>query len=447
MVATTLPSNDFRVIIVGGGISGLVTALVASRFGIRVDLYERNTSIKELGAGVAIGPNAAALLEKLSVGEVLDSISSRPVDRVNLIYRHHDTGEVGYTGKLNTAKRSFYCHRADFVRTIASCLPSDQIHLGKSLKSISQDPHSVTAFFEDGTSVTASALIGADGIRSKVRQTWNQEKPIFSGQIVVRSLVKMAALPQEVQNYCKHGNVWVAPGRKHIVAYPIQRGKTVCVGAIIPDFGGKEWEESWKARDDEIDMANFMSAIEEFHMDPKTMFQLGESTSIFGLYEREPITSWSNGRILLIGDAAHAMLPHQGQGGSQAVEDAYVLGVLLAAASNSHMPGLNITNWFDVFEQIRKPRAEKIAIESRAMGQAFDDLQLSAEGVEFLRKSYSWVFITEALDGCEDQMKKSFGPNSVEWENLQKILETSPCREWTEDLSTWVSNPSQQMNI
>ncbi|KAK6609687.1 Salicylate hydroxylase 4 [Botrytis cinerea] len=384
MVATTLPSNDFRVIIVGGGISGLVTALAASRFGIRVDLYERNTSIKELGAGVAIGPNAAALLEKLSVGETS---------------RHW---EVGYTGKLNTAKRSFYCHRADFVRTIASCLPSDQIHLGKSLKSISQDPHSVTAFFEDGTSVTASALIGADGIRSKVRQTWNQEKPIFSGQIVVRSLVKMAALPQDVQNYCKHGNVWVAPGKKHIVAYPIQRGKTVCAGAIIPAFGARNGKSRGKR--------GMMRSIWRTLCPPLRSF-----TRI-----PRPCFSWAKARRFL-----------GCQGGSQAVEDAYVLGVLLAAASNSHTPGLNITNWFD----------------SRAMGQAFDDLQLSAEGVDFLRKSYSWVFITEALDECEDQMKKSFGPNSVEWENLQKILETSPCREWTEDLSTWVSNPSQQMNI
>ncbi|CZT09267.1 uncharacterized protein RAG0_14075 [Rhynchosporium agropyri] len=427
MAATTSSSNDFRVIVVGGGISGLVTALAASRFGVCVDVYERNSSIIDLGAGVAIGPNAAALLEKLDVGEILDSISSRPVDKVNLVYRHHDTAEIGFTGQLNTPKRSFYTHRADLVQTLARCLPSDQIHLGKSLQTISQDSDSVTAFFTDGTSATASAIIGADGIRSKSCQT----------------RCSPARSPRLLQTWQRVDRA----REKHIVAYPIQNGKTLCVGAIIPAFDDQQWGESWKKRDDEFDMERFMASIKEFHQDPKTMFQLGHSTTVSGLYEREPLPSWRNGRVVLIGDAAHAMLPHQGQGGSQAVEDAYVMGVLLGAASKSETPGQNITKWPDVFQQIRKPRAEAIAVGSRAMGRAFDDLQLSEEGVEFLRKCYSWIFITEALDGCEQQVKQIFGSDSIEWQNFQEIQTMRPCREWTEDISTWGSPPSQYMNL
>lgn len=206
-----------------------------------------------------------------------------------------------------------YCHRADLVQHISRCIPADQIHLDKSLDRIEQNEDSVTAFFTDGTSETAQALIGADGIRSKTRQTWNEEKPLFTDRVVVRQLTKIALLNERVQEMCRYGNVWPAPGNRHVVAYPIQQGQTLCVGAVIPAIGDKNWEESWKVRENELDWnKDFLPIMEDFDPGVQDMFKLGHSPTIFGLYERDPLPSWKNGRVILIGDASHAMRPHQG---------------------------------------------------------------------------------------------------------------------------------------
>ncbi|KAF7926142.1 uncharacterized protein EAE98_006437 [Botrytis deweyae] len=126
--------------------------------------------------------------------------------------------------------------------------------------------------------------------------------------------------------------------------------------------------------------------------------------------------SWRNGRIILIGDAAHGMLPHQGQGGSQAVR---------RLCFGRFARCLDITNWFDIFEQIRKPRAEAITIWSRAMGRAFDDLQLRQKEWNSCAKA-THGFSLLGLGGVRNQMKKSFGPNSVEWENPTTLSVSAP---------------------
>jgi salicylate hydroxylase len=224
-------------------------------------------------------------------------------------FRDHQESNIHFIGHLNTEKRSFYCHRAELVQTIARFIPKDQIHLGKALVNISQDVNSVTATFADGSSATANFLIGADGIRSTARSTWNVERPVFSNQVVVRNIVRKEDLPPQCHEYLDHGNVWLGPGKRHVVSFPIDQGRKIAIGAIIPSFGGHDWEESWKIRS-QVDV---LPIIEDFDQNVQNMFQRGFCQTVFGLYEREPLSSWIHGRIVLVGDAAHAMLPHQGE--------------------------------------------------------------------------------------------------------------------------------------
>ncbi|KAG6125912.1 hypothetical protein E4U12_006888 [Claviceps purpurea] len=397
-------SAAFGIIIIGAGVSGLTTALALRRLGIRADVYERNPTITELGAGIAVGPNAAHMLGKLGLEAKLDEVSSRPQEGVNLKFREHADSTVRFVGRLNTERRSFYCHRAKLVRILADELPHDQIHLDKCLRDVTQDDHSVTAHFHDGTSVTGHVLIGADGIKSFARSLWNQESCVFSGQIVVRNLIKAEALPPELHDCLVHGQVWLAPGRQHVVTFPIERAKYLAVGAIAPAIPGHEWGESWKIRGD----INFQDQLESFDPPVRELFKYSEGQTIYGLYERSELPRWIHGRLVLVGDSAHAMLPHQGQGGSQSIEDAIVLSLTLAAAAAS--PPEDLPRWLQTYQAARKPRTDHAAKISRATGQAFDKLMFSEEGMRFLQNAYALFNMNDLFEDLRKAVEAEFGP-------------------------------------
>ncbi|KAG5986675.1 hypothetical protein E4U43_005403, partial [Claviceps pusilla] len=296
-----------RIIIVGAGVSGCATALALHRLGVRADVYERNPAISALGAGVVVGPNAAHMLEKLGLEDKLDEVSCRSRDGINIVFREHVDSTIKFVGRLNTERRSFYCHHARLVQIIASELPQDQIHLGKTLVDVTEASSSVTAHFHDGTWATGHVLIGADGIKSSIRSLWNQESAVFSNQVAVRNIVKAEALPAKLHECLTHGQMWLAPGRRHIVAFPIERAGFVAIAAVLPAWPGHEWWESWKIRGD-VDIQHSLESIDPLVRD---LFKNPEGQTIYGLYERRPLPTWIHGRTVLVGDAAHAMLPHQ----------------------------------------------------------------------------------------------------------------------------------------
>ena len=167
----------------------------------------------------------------------------------------------------------------------------------------------MTVRFDDNTSATGNVLIGADGIRSFVRSSYNGDDPIFSDQVVVRNVVKAEAIPAKLTDCLIHGQIWLAPGKRHVVTFPIDQGRSVAIGAILPALPGYEWKETWKIQGD----VNFQESLETFDAPVRELFRCSDGQTIFGLYERIPLTSWTHGRIVLVGDAAHAMLPHQGR--------------------------------------------------------------------------------------------------------------------------------------
>ncbi|KAI9151354.1 hypothetical protein HJFPF1_08556 [Paramyrothecium foliicola] len=285
-----MAASNFRIIIVGAGVSGLTTALALHRLGLRADIYERKSTIADLGAGIAI------------------------------------------------------------------------------------------------------VLIGADGIRSFARSLYNQDVPIFTDQVVVRNIIKAEVLHSKLKDCLVHGQVWLAPEKRHVVAFPIERGESIAIGAILPALPGYEWKETWKIQGH----VNFHESLAKFDAPVRDLFQYSESQTVFGLYERSPLTSWTNGKIVLVGDAAHAMLPYQGQGGSQAIEDGIVLALTLAAAAKS--PPTKLQQWLQCYQDARKPRADQAARASHITGKAFHDLMFSDEGMEFLKNAYSWINENDLLN-------------------------------------------------
>ncbi|KAG5926410.1 hypothetical protein E4U53_003085 [Claviceps sorghi] len=396
-------SPGLSIVIAGAGISGLTTALALHRLGLRADVYERNSAITDLGAGIAIGPNAAHMLEKLGLEDKLDEVSCRSKGGINIIFREHVDSAVRFVGRLNTERRSFYCHRAKLVRIIARELPQDQIHLGKTLVDVAEGEASVTAHFHDGTSATCHVLIGADGIKSFARSLWNQESAIFSDQVAVRSIIKAEALPLKLHDCLDHGQMWLAPGKRHIVAFPIERAKFVAIASIVPAWPGHEWRESWTTRAD----FNFQDRLESIDPLLTDLFKYSERQIVYGLYERSPLSTWIHGRTVLVGDAAHAMLPHQGQGGSQAIEDAMILALTLAAAAAS--PPMELPQWLRTYQAARKPRADEAAKASRLTGEAFDNLLFCEEGMRFLQTAYAWINTNDLFGDLAKAVEREFG--------------------------------------
>jgi salicylate hydroxylase len=291
-------------VIVGGGLAGLAAAHALSRFGIEAEVFEAAPALGEIGAAVNVAPNATQALIAIGLGEKIAAVGTRSP---GIYTRNMQTGEfLEFNDRLKAAQRygaPYYTfHRADLLDVLASGLDRRLIHLDHRLIGIEEKSDGVVLAFANGAKVEADFVIGADGVRSVIRQVlYGQDNPTYTGQMVWRALLNGADVPPEVLEPTGHVQ-WVGPGC-HLLAYYIRGEKQL---NIVTQEDTDKWvEEGWSTRGDPDEMRLSFPKPE-----PRLekLLSIVTECSKWGLFTRPLTENWGRNRIQLIGDAAHAML-------------------------------------------------------------------------------------------------------------------------------------------
>jgi salicylate hydroxylase len=342
-------STSHRIAIVGGGLAGLAAANALRTFGMQPQVFEAAAALGEIGAAVNASPQAVKALRAIGVG---DKVAAVAYASPGIYTRNMLTGEfLEFNDRHKAAARYgapyYSVHRADLRDALASGLDHGAIHLGHRLTGLEERGDRIVLAFANGAEVEAETVIGADGVRSVIRRAlYGDDNPSYTGQMVWRALLNGSDVPEEVLEPTGHIQ-WVGPGR-HLLAYHIRDRKLV---NIVTQQDTDKWvEEGWSTRGDPDEMrASFPDS------EPRLakLLSLVIACSKWGLFTRPLTQNWGRGRIQLIGDAAHAMLPNAGQGACQAFEDAYILARWLAACGDP-------VEAFGNFRRIRIPRVHGV---------------------------------------------------------------------------------------
>lgn len=385
--------SQIRVVVAGAGIAGLAFAAALHRAGIDCHVYEQAEELTEVGAGVQVAPNATRLLHRLGLPDLLGAVAVAP-EAIEM--RRWDDGRLLQRTELGSLCRNrfgapyYTVHRADLHSCLLSLVPADRIHLGARLGAVTQGIDEARLHLADGTTVVADLVVGADGIRSIAREQIVVDQPRYSGQTIYRGLVPADLVPFLLTS--PRVQLWFGPDQ-HCVCYPVSSGRQVSFGATV---SASDWqEESWTAKGD---VARLAAAYAGWHPDVTRLIDAAETVSRWALHDRESIGRLSSGRVAVIGDAAHPMLPFQAQGANQAIEDAIVLAICLIDAG----PG-GLSEALRRYEEIRLPRTTRIQQQSRSNASSFhlvdgddqrrrDTSAQSSSGLD----QHEWLFAYDA---------------------------------------------------
>jgi salicylate hydroxylase len=346
-----------RIAIVGGGIGGLAAAAFLHQSGLSCALYEQASELREIGAGVAVTPNAARLLRRLGVLDALLQTAVRL--EIGWEFRRWQDGTVLSAELLSTrceqlyGEQTYTAHRADLVEALRRAVPAGTIRLGQRVTAIGVNGATATLTFADGEVAEADVVIGADGIHSVIRATLIEAvPPVHSGLSAFRALVPARDAPEIARRPAQV--LWLGPDH-HLVHYPVRAGELINLVAIVP--AGDYTTESWTAT------ATVEELLAEFAgWDPRltSLIQAAATPGRWALLDRQPLRQWSHGPITLLGDAAHPMLPFFAQGAAQAIEDAATLARCLAEDPTDPSAALRR------YESQRIPRTTRIQEVSHA---------------------------------------------------------------------------------
>jgi salicylate hydroxylase len=349
-----------RAVIVGGGIGGTAAAVALARAGIDVRVYEQAQQLAEVGAGVSLAPNGLRMLEKLGVGDGIERLGAR---HLSTELRLSDGRPARHEPhQFARAGRNVGIHRADLLGLLVAELPPGTVRTGHQCTGLHQDAEGAVASFANGTTATADILIGADGIHSVLQgSVVTPAEPVFSGVVAYRGLVpRVGGCPADTMR------MWVGES-KHFLVFPVRAGRLLnYVGFVQSDTSVRE---SWSAPGDRAALAGHFAG-----WDPvigeviAAVSKPGGSGFQWGMYDRAPLPRWSSGRLTLLGDAAHPMLPHLGQGVNQALEDAVALATLLRAATTS----AGVPRALAAYEKLRRGRTARVQLGSRRNGAGYD---------------------------------------------------------------------------
>lgn len=351
-------SDPLRIAIVGAGIGGLAAAALLRRAGHEVTVYEQAARFARVGAGIQMAPNAMKVLRLLGVEERLVRVAFRSESALS---RTWDTGEV--TSRLplgREVERRFgapylFLHRADLHAAIGSAVPQGVVRLGMKLRALEQTAREVALVFEGGARATADAVIGADGVHSLVREIiLGAERPRFTGRVAYRATYPAARLRAPITPV---RTKWWGPDRHMVVYYVTAARDELYFVTSVPERADWITPESWSAKGD---LAELKAAYRGFHPEVQAVLDACPEVYKWGLFEREPLPRWSEGRVTLLGDACHPMTPYMAQGAACALEDAAVLARCLSGC------GGDLPRAFRTYEATRKPRASAIQAGSSA---------------------------------------------------------------------------------
>jgi salicylate hydroxylase len=360
-------------IVVGGGIGGLAAAVALSQQGVHVSVLEQAAELGEIGAGVQLGPNAFAALDALGVGE---NARKRAVFTERLIMMDAvDGSEVG-SFPVGQAFRDRFknpyavIHRADIhTSMLEATRGSNLIHVETSTKvvSVSQDDAGVTAVDQHGRVFKADALVAADGVRSVIREKLFNDPPRISGHVVYRAVAEM---PLDLQ--INAPVVWAGPDC-HLVHYPLRDGQQY---NLVVTFHSRD-EEEWGVTDGSKE--EVLSYFDGICPRARQMLHLPKTWRRWATADRNPLEKWGDGRVTMLGDAAHGMLQYMAQGACMAIEDAVTLGEAM-----KHCQG-DVLKAFQLYEKSRIPRTARVVLSAREMGRLYH-----AKGVERLVRNQLW---------------------------------------------------------
>ncbi|QAY59161.1 2-polyprenyl-6-methoxyphenol hydroxylase [Microbacterium protaetiae] len=388
-----------RVAIIGGGGGGLALAAFLAAADIEADVYEQASQLGEVGAGVQLGPNGLRLLDRIGLGDQVRGLGTELLP--GSTYRRMDgapTTPIQTTDSAG-AYSAYGMHRADLISLLAGGVPADRIHTGKRVTAVEQSTGEATACFADGSRISADVVVGADGIHSVVRaQFAGSSEPVFSGTIAYRGLIDADRLDDWPPQLSE---LWMGQG-KHFLVFPVRGGRMLNYVGFIPS--DDRVRESWSAPGDPDELRAAFAG-----WDPRIEHVLARVESCFwwGLYDREPIDTWTHARVTLLGDAAHPMLPHLGQGVNQAIEDAATLAAML----RHH--GAEVTTALEGYESLRLPRTRVMQTGSRQFGARFDrsgdarELDARDAEIQSARDFRLWIFDHDAASAADDAIRET----------------------------------------
>jgi salicylate hydroxylase len=381
-----------RVAIVGGGIGGLTAALALRQRDADVHVYEQAPALGEIGAGVFLTPNSIRQFERLDVAEEIERSGARIGDGSQ--YFRHDGTSVAPILTTDSAgwNAVFGMHRADLVTILSERLPAERLHTGHRAVAFEQDADSARVSFDNGTTVEADVVVAADGIHSSLQQyVVDPSRPIHSGSVAYRGLVPREHVPSWPTDQSR---LWMGES-KHFLVYPVRGGELINYVGFVPS--DQQMKESWSAPGDPA-----VLAAEFTGWDPRVEDLLSkvEQTFRWGLYDREPLATWTNGRLTLLGDAAHPMLPHLGQGANQSVEDSMALAAALSQAGPGQEPNALLR-----YEGLRRERTSEIQRGARDNGRrydsSYDDLAVRDAEIAASTRFRLWLYDYDVLAELE----------------------------------------------
>jgi salicylate hydroxylase len=361
------PSRRLRAAIVGGGIGGLAAACSLMRRGIDVTVFEQAAQLGEVGAGVFIYPNSLRQLERMGLREALAAVGAKVGPGSE--YCRMDGSVVGpvLTTDSSGWNGLYGMHRADLLNTLAATLPKSSIRTGHRCIGLEQNADAAQLQFANGETAEADIVIAADGIQSVLQKyVVEPSPPEYSGVRAYRGLVARDKLPGWRE---EAHQIWMGDG-KHFMVFPVRSGRLLNYVGFVPTKN--ETVESWSAVGDRDEFAASFAG-----WDPRVTDLLEKVETCFwwGLYDRRPLASWTKGRLALLGDAAHPMLPHLGQGANQAIEDGVALAVLLEQAGDP----AEVPDMLRKYEKLRRVRTDVVQAEARQNGLRYDSKYESLE--------------------------------------------------------------------
>lgn len=321
-----------KVGVVGAGIGGLSAAIALERYGYEVVIFEQAPVFGHVGADVNLTPNAVRALDGLGIGDTIRQSAARPEYRISRMW---DTGE--YTSRIAMSDAAtiygapqLTMHRADLLEALRSAVSEGSIQFDHRVTSVRSDAAGATLSFDHQPDAEVDLVVGADGIHSVVRESiFGPEHPTFTGIVAFRAVVPLSG-HDHLTNRDAFTKWWGPTPEVQIVTFPLNRGKDMFIFATTPQDAWRY--ESWTQPGDSNELRELYK---DFHSEARAYLDVCSDVLKSALYVRDPLDEWNRGRVVLLGDASHPMMPFMAQGAGQAIEDAVVLARCLQPGQNS----------------------------------------------------------------------------------------------------------------